>query len=324
MSSSLGIDAVQVADCHIQDFDKKKGKKESVQSIQTAHRLRIIEEWLQIRECQSESIRSNEDTNLNNSLFQGNILDVGCGQGDQTGAIGATIAKYSPSSRVYGLDPGLPDYGAPYTLAKAQKYILDSKLGNWIEFEESGKTKEGLSRFPQGHFTTLTFSHCLWYFDDQQAIMEAFSTALNYKVKNILIAEWSLGSFELIEKEGFQAASFALPHILAALLQAHSPLANINIKCLVSPDQIIQIASKAGWKIVWQSNFSTDANLQDGRWEVEMALNATEAWLEKNQNTNEQEKISIQSHLHALRQSLPSEISQIRCMDVWVCHLVPK
>lgn len=320
MSNPLGIDALEVADCHIQDFDKKKGTRDSVQAIQTAHRLRILEEWLQAK--QNQDSKPNSATDLDISLFEGNILDVGCGQGDQTGAIGAVLAKYSPSSHVYGLDPGPADYGAPYTLAQAQKYISDSKLGKFISFEKSGKTNEGLSKYPQEHFTTLTFSHCLWYFDDERSIVDAFSSALQHSVKNILIAEWALSSSS-------QATSFALPHILAALIQAHAPLSNINIKLLFSPGQIIKAAEKAGWQVVRQSTFSPDAKLHDGRWEVDMAINAAEEWLKKVHSDNvgrgidAKEVISIQSHLHALRQSLPAEPSQIRCMDVWTCHLVP-
>ncbi|PWN35721.1 uncharacterized protein FA14DRAFT_160752 [Meira miltonrushii] len=320
MSTPLGIDAIEVANCHIQDFDKKKGTPESIQAIQTAHRLRIIEEWLQAK--QSKDIQSYSVSDLDLSLLQGNILDVGCGQGDQTGAIGAFLAKYCPSSHVYGLDPGPADYGAPYTLVQAQKHICDSKLGNFVSFEKPGKAKEGLSRYPQAHFTTLTFSHCLWYFDDEHAILDTFSSALQHGVKNILIAEWALNSSQ-------ETASFAMPHILAALLQAHAPLSNINIKLLLSPDQIVQAAEKSGWKMVRQSTFSPDAKLHDGRWEVDIAINAAEEWLNKvrsesvGQGTDPKEIVSIQSHLHALRQSLPAYSSHIRCMDVWTCHLVP-
>lgn len=319
MSTFLGLDAIKVANCHIQEYDKKKGTAESVQTIQTTHRLRIIEEWLKDEE-------SSKEKHLKLSLFDGNILDVGCGQGDQTGAIGAFLAKYCPSSRVYGLDPGPADYGSPYTLSQAQKYICDSELGKFIGFEKLGKTNKGLSRYPQGYFTTLTFSHCLRYFEDERSIIDSFNSAFQKGVKNILIAEWCLSSSALNKTEGFQAASFALPHILAALLQAHSPLSNINIKILLNPNQILQIAKKSGWKILRQSTFSPHAKLQDGRWEVEMAINAAEKWLDSKkdiQDIDAKEIISIQSHLHALRQSLPLDTSQIRSMDVWTCHLIP-
>lgn len=315
MNTRLGIDAIELANCHIQTYDKKRGTLESIQTIQSGHRLRITEEWLLLP--QNEHNKTLEkDVNL--SLFKGNILDVGCGQGDQTGAIGACLAKYSPSSHVYGLDPGPADYGSPYTLAQAQQYISESELGKFITFEKAGKTQETLARYPQGYFTSLTFSHCLWYFEDERMIIDAFSSALKNGVENILIAEWSLSS-----------SKFALSHILAALLQAHAPLSNINIKLLLSSDRIIQIASQAGWKVVRQSVFTPDEKLQDGRWEVEMAIDSAKEWLKRvsseniGKETDNKELISIQSHLHALCQSLPIDKNQIRCMDVWTCHLIP-
>ena len=60
------------------------------------------------------------------AIFPGaRVLELGCGQGTCTAVLAVAVGS---EGWVDGVDPGSPDYGAPWTLAQAQAHL---SKGSW-------------------------------------------------------------------------------------------------------------------------------------------------------------------------------------------------
>lgn len=202
--------------------------------------------------------------------------------------------------------------GAPFTLKQAQSYLAEGALKDYIVFEARGNVSQTLTRHPQfGYFTTIVFSHCLWYFGSTNEVLEAFKAAQKHGVKYMLLAEWSLRAGNMS----------AVPHVLAALLQSHAPVPEGNIRLLLSPYAIKSLAEQAGWTMDREDIVTPQPELQDGRWEVGMAVDQATKVLQS-QDGSEIHDAAVEPYLYALKQSIPSNQNEITCMDVWTAVFV--
>ena len=300
---AFGIDPTEIAAQHLQ-HPSGLGKPDSVQSIQTAHRLAILNAWT----------RRNDGAKAW-SLLQGNVMDLGSGQGDQTGALAALAATVPElkDTKIFGVDPGRPDYGSPYTLEQAQSHLQNSKLlGSVLSFETE---KTGPAALQERSYSTIVLSHCIWYFGSAQQLLDVFTSARKTGVKHILIAEWALEASD----------ERALPHLLSAMIQAQAPTQDGNVQNTFSPAAIKDLASKAGWNIESETTFLPSAELHDGKWEIDMALEAADAVLASKSYVDLQESRTahaIAASRHALVKARERYGKQARSMDVWTAVLL--
>ncbi|UZJ51800.1 hypothetical protein CBS101457_001120 [Exobasidium rhododendri] len=315
-SHIVGVDVLTLAACHIEHDNATKNTLDSLQAIQSAHRLRILEVW-----ARSSKQKDIEDNGLDWSFLQGQVLEMGCGQGDQTAAIAALMGQVPDltNSVVHGIDPAPSDYGAPFTLKEAQTYLLNSPIAKNICFESHQSAKEALECHEIDYYFSAIFVHSLWYFHSQTEVLDAFTAARRNGVKHLLIAEWDLSS----------KSKSSVPHMLAVLLQSNKALSHNNVRLPLSPLAIKRLANTAGWTVEHESTLTPEPELHDGRWEVDTATFAAKEYLQQRQssalkNTEEDlEHISIESHLCALQAHLPLQKSQITSLDIWTCKFVP-
>lgn len=314
----FSLAAVDVAACHLQPASSR-GKQDSVQAVQTSHRLDILYAWLTGRDPSSTSPISDND--IGAEVLSGDVMDLGCGQGDQTGATAALFAsnpaKYAKADKqptVTGVDPASPDYGSPFTLQQAQDFLsAQPAYSKHLSFVLGQAAPEVLKRKT---FDTVVLSHSLWYFPSIAVLRDTFKAIKEAGVKHLLLAEWAMTA----------SHPNALPHLLSVLLQGQSPVEGGNVQLAISPEQIKAIAEDAGWKVDRELIFLPNEKLQDGKWEIDMARDAADeaAKLDcRGDKTREKLQRSVRSTRYALEEAVDRIGKQTRCMDVWTAVLSP-
>ncbi|CDU24379.1 uncharacterized protein SPSC_03750 [Sporisorium scitamineum] len=310
----FNLRAVNVGAHHIQPASAR-GQPNSIQTIQSSHRLDIIYAWLTGLDPTTAASISH-DVTADYTLLSGTIMDLGCGQGDQTGALAALIANAHPelsTSKVVGVDPAPLDYGSPYTLQQAQAELAHSTLRENLSFIR-GKTAPQVLETQR--FDTVILAHSLWYFPSGQELKRTFEAIRKAGVKHLLLAEWAMSA----------SHPDALPHLLAALLQGQSPVEGGNIQTPISPQQVKHIATEAGWNFKRELTFLPSDRLQDGGWEVDMAKDAADAAAKfdaKGDRTAQKLQQSVQATRYALEQAVGRIGKRTRSMDVWTAVLTP-
>lgn len=213
-----------------------------IQSIQTAHRWRLVEAW---------------------SIPVGSrILEIGCGQGDMT----AVLAEHvGPNGSVVAIDLAKPDYGSPETLGQATQKILDSPVGNRVKFHFERDVRDG--GFSPGEFDVVVMAHCSWYFDSTKDLLESLK-AIQPLAPSLAFAEWYLVPY----------INGQLAHYLAvqiqALVQALKAKSKANIRTPLSLGQLYDLLSQSGW-IVGVEKLVDSPDLQDADWEIYHVLQAS-------------------------------------------------
>lgn len=220
----------------ILSYMKTVGTDNSIQKNQTAHRMRLIEQFeIQVGEY---------------------VLEIGSGQGDTTAALAAYLG---PNGMVHAIDIASPDYGAPLTLGEATAHIKQSDIGSRITFEfETDLLHASFS----GNYDVAVLSHSLFYFKSQQEILDTFKK-VRLLAKKICIAEW-----DLVPQTPAQMA-----HSQAILIQSlynQYVETDGNIQNLLTIDDIKDLLVEAGWTL--GATATVDATkLLDGQWEVDSA-----------------------------------------------------
>ncbi|SPO31364.1 uncharacterized protein UTRI_06494 [Ustilago trichophora] len=315
----FNIKAIDVAAHHLQPTSQL-GKQDSIQSIQTSHRLDILYAWLTGADPTTSS-SSSDNFEADYSLLSGNVMDLGCGQGDQTGALAALLAAHPDrfskdgcSARIIGVDPAPPTYGSPYTLQQAQEHLSSSSaLSNHLEFV-LGKT--GSEALKMHTFSTVVLSHSSWYFPSAQVLKQTLRAIKEAGVKHLLLAEWAMTA----------SHPNALPHLLAALLQGQSPVEGGNVQTPLSAEQLKQVALDAGWNVQRELTFLPAEKLHDGAWEIDMAREAADeaTKLDTDGDRIKQKLVqSVQATRYALDEAVKRCGKQTRSMDVWTAVLTP-
>jgi ubiquinone/menaquinone biosynthesis C-methylase UbiE len=196
------------------------------------------------------------------------VIEIGCGQGETTAILAAAV---DASGRVLAVDKEPSEYGNPITLGQTQAYITSSTIGDHIEFLLSTDLLDPHVDFPENAFDLAVFSHSSWYMSSPQELHRLFARVRPW-ARRLGYAEWDARPRHLQQ----------LPHLLAALLQAHAhsvapKTSAANVRSLLLPDQVRFLAEKAGWSIIEERIIDTSTPLGYGKsWEIHKALDIAE------------------------------------------------
>lgn len=233
--------------------------------VQIAHRMAIVERW---------------------GIAPGaRVLEIGCGQGEGAAALAAAVG---PDGRVVSFDPAPPEYGAPVTLGASIGRLLEGRLGERMEFHLETDPL-AIEPFPADVFDEAALIHSAWYFPDSTTLERTLERVRPW-ARRLRIAEWDLAPDSMDQ----------LPHLLAALVQGvvepARPSSAANIRTPLSRGRMIEIVERAGWRVAEVADLDTVA-LQDGDWEIALALEDTLAALRG-------EELTLPPHLKSVAASL--------------------
>jgi SAM-dependent methyltransferase len=302
----------------------------SIQHSQTLHRLVLLQQW---------------------KISTGSkVLELGCGQGDCTTVLADAVGE---QGMVVAVDPAELDYGAsfrflfcvqswrgsgkkrtnapvgaPYTLGQAQGHISQGPLGmriTWIQQSPldylsslPSPSSMSLPASESKAFHATVLAHCLWYFSSPSLIFATFR-AIKQHSERLLLAEWSLVATQ----------PSAQPHVLAALTQAalecRKPKSASNIRTVLGPKRITELALAAGWQLESETRVQTGEGLLDGQWELSACLSPSfEREVEK-QVSDERERevvLALRDACAASLESVKGGLKSVRGMDVWTASFV--
>lgn len=273
------------------------------EAAQAAHRINILNSW------GPDVIKPGS-----------RVLEIGCGQGNCTAVLAEAVG---PAGHVDACDPAPPDYGAPFTLAEAQKHLSGSEIGSRITWhrgkpwEPAAPDQEGTA-ISERKWDVVVLTHCIWYFkgrDELSHILRDLKSRLTEGGK-VCIAEYALHATE----------KAAWPHVLAALAQGtlqalRSEESHENIQVPLSPHQIKLLASDQAWRLDHEAVLVPEDGLLDGSWEAGSI--ASEHLLREVEQAVAKEDWKSKEMLKAMRASVLVALEAIggvkktRTMDVW-------
>jgi len=269
------------------------------------------------------------------------ILEIGCGQGDTTAVLAALVG---PAGRIIALDPADPSYGSPLTLGEAQGSVLASEVGGTGVVQFLRDDVEGyVASHADQRFDAAVWVKSLWYFASREVVLDTFK-AVGSVASRVCVAEYSLAS----RNPGGTAhllASMAQGALYAAWKQVGGDeegfLGGSNLRVLLSPEQIKEVATEAGLRLVSEGvvESSAEEELQDGSWDTYMVVK-DKGFLEKvkvlegkaggeqpwgavvrslrDAAVQEVLKLAIDGDTEAQR--LTNGLKRVRTMDVWVAE----
>lgn len=261
-----------------------------IEKVQVEHRLELINTW---------------------RIPAGSkVLEIGCGQGTCTTVLATAVG---PDGCVDAVDPGPPDYGSPYTLAEAQAIISKSQMGSRITWHNADPSEFLAASDKKWDYAV--FSHCIWYFDNRDVLAKMLRD-LKGRVSHVLVAEYALKATE----------RDAEPHLLAAIarasLEAHNPGSTANIRCLLSPVGIKEVAEAAGWKVGNETNIVPAPGLLDGLWESgEVRSKSFVQMVEEQISSPRVKEMLLSSREAVIAAHAANQGRKTRTMDVWATTL---
>lgn len=215
--------------------------------------------------------------------------------------------------------------GAPFTLGQAQAHISQSLLGRritWVQQSPldylSSLSYSTSTSSPSVSvikvFDAAVLAHCLWYFSSPSIILSTLR-ALRSHSKRLLIAEWSLVA----------TSPASQPHVLAALAQAalecHKSKSNSNIRTVLGPKRLTDLALSAGWKLERETRVQAKEELLDGQWEVFACLSASFEKEVEHYVGGERERgviLALRDACEASLQGTPGGQKGVHAMDIWI------
>lgn len=189
------------------------------------------------------------------------ILEVGCGQGDMTAALAEAVG---PNGYVLAVDSADETYGSPVSLGESAAVLKNSEVGSRIDFLFGCQDVETV----EGSFDAVVMANCSWYFSGAQQLAGLLFQSRTLSPR-LLFSEWDLYPIHLSQLGHFLAVQYA------QLCGAHYASAELNIRNALSRDQIRALVRAAGWSITNENVFDLP-ELADGRWEIEMSLDAAD------------------------------------------------
>ncbi|CAL1711211.1 unnamed protein product [Somion occarium] len=285
MSERITLDTEVLTSLYLHDGSEAQ---KSIVRLQIEHRIELVKLW---------RIRPGDT-----------ILEVGCGQGDCTVALAAAVGE---EGHVTALDPAPKDYGSPFTVVESQAHIHAGPLGPRVHFVNADIV-QFLQSTPT-NFTIAVLAHCIWYFASPETL-ESIFTQLARRVQRICLAEWSLTASDIR----------GMPHVFASLTQAslecRKKHTTSNIRTVLSPAAIHDIAQKAGLEPKQQKTFAPVEGLMDAWWEVSTVLGRefTKEVEEHVQDAKERAVVfALRDATRSSRTSLKDKGLLLRAMDVW-------
>jgi SAM-dependent methyltransferase len=249
------------------------------------------------------------------------VLELGCGQGTCTQALAEAVSSPEDptgSGHITAVDPGPPDYGAPFTLAQAQSHLSAGPLGPLVTFHHADPI-DFLATNADTQWDVAVLAHCIWYFRSADTLRQILS-ALQGRVARVCLAEWALHATE----------PAAMAHVLAALaratFEAHRGDSTENIQTLASPRAIKEAVGQAGWKVETEGTVVPDAELSDGLWETGTVVHKEFAEDVEKEIKEGRVKAALTSARDAVIAAADSAggVKRVRSMDVWVATLIPE
>jgi hypothetical protein len=206
--------------------------------------------------------------------------------------------------------------GGPKTLGEAQAYLKSGPLGERIQFHRHDATSYLSSKQDSTPFDAAILAQCLWYFKSPSEIRDTLAL-LGRSVKRICVAEYSLSS----TKAGPNAHAHVLAALTQAALECRKPESESNIRTVVSPTAIKELATQAGLKLVKEEVIVPPKGMHDGLWEVGAVrskdfLEEVETYVK-----DEREKaviLAMRDGVLQAREALVQQGEKVRTMDVWV------
>ncbi|KAJ2966688.1 hypothetical protein NQ176_g10031 [Zarea fungicola] len=217
------------------------------------------------------------------------ILEIGCGQGTCTTVLATAVG---------------PDGHA---------HISAGELGSRISWHNA-EPSDFLTATDK-KWDYAVFSHCIWYFDNREVLANMLR-ALKGRVGSVLVAEYALKATE----------RDAEPHLLAAIarasLEAHNDASSANIRCLLSPAGIKEIAEAAGWKVGQETNIVPAQDLLDGIWETgDVRSKEFIRMVDQHITSPRVKEMLLSSREAVIAAHAALEGRKTRTMDVWVTSL---
>ena len=263
----------------------------SVEQGQAEHRVELVNSW---------------------EMAPGSrVLEIGCGQGTTTAMLAEAVG---PSGHVDALDPGPPDYGAPFTLAQAQGHLSQGPVGDRITWHNA-EPDAWLAK-TDGSWDYVVLAHCIWYFASP-GVLKSMLAALKGRAGKLLVAEYALTATERA----------AAPHVTAAIaratLEALHKDTEANIRCLLAPESIKAVAGESGWSLDREEIVVPGQGLMDGSWEVGTVK--SKSFLAEVDKYIEDP--TLRTALVSSREAVVGAVAllkgeKVRTMDVWVSRFI--
>lgn len=221
---------------HIASYSIQIPKHPEIELAQAEHRIHLVNTW---------------------GVQPGSrILEIGCGQGTCTAVLAEAVG---PDGHVDGVDPAPGDYGAPFTLDQAQEFLGASAVGSRISWHRDDPTRF-LSE-TETKWDAAVLAHSIWYFAEPE-VLNSILKALKGRVDRVYVAEYALHATK----------ETAVPHVLSAMtratLEAHKTESTENIRTLLSPGEIKEMAGTVGWSVEKEETIVPGEGLLDGCWEA--------------------------------------------------------
>ncbi|KAF7375025.1 Methyltransf-25 domain-containing protein [Mycena sanguinolenta] len=238
------------------------------------------------------------------------VLEIGCGQGDTTLALAEAVGE---TGHVDAVDPAPLDYGSPKTLGQAQDTISAGPLGlriTWIQADPLAFLSANPDAPP---YDVVVLAHSLWYFSSPSHILETLRVIAT-RARRVCIAEWSLSC-----PEGTSGTTHILAVLAQAALECRKPASESNVRTVVSPARIKDLAKEAGLILRAETLVTPGAGVHDGRWETDAVVRARFAEEVEGFVKDEREKGVIYALKDAVQTSLArvGGMKGVGTMDGW-------
>lgn len=249
------------------------------------------------------------------------VLELGCGQGPCTQALAEAVASPDDPTKaghITAVDPGAPDYGAPFTLAQAQSHLSAGPIGPLVTWHRADPV-EFLAANADAQWDVAVLAHCIWYFSSEDTLRQILA-ALKGRVARVCLAEWAMHATEPA------AAAHVLAALARATFEAHRVDSDENIQTPASPRVIKEIVGQAGWKVETEGTVVPEVELADGFWETGTVVGKGFVEDFEKEIKDERVKAVLASARDATIAAADAAggAKKVRCMDVWVANLIPE
>ncbi|KAJ6577210.1 S-adenosyl-L-methionine-dependent methyltransferase [Mycena capillaripes] len=239
------------------------------------------------------------------------VLELGCGQGDTTLALAEAVGE---TGHVDAVDPARLDYGSPKTLGQAHDTISAGPLGPRIAWIQAEPLAFLNANADAPRYDVAVLAHSLWYFASPALILETLRV-LATCARRICIAEWSLSC-----AEGTSGTTHILAVLAQAAMECRKPASESNVRTVVSPARIKDLAAQAGLVLQAEALVTPGAGVYDGRWETDHAVRAQFAQEVEEFVKDDREKAVV----YALKDAVEASLARVGgrkgvgSMDGWV------